>query len=65
MTGTVTPLRPSIRLTPPPAPDEPRRWTWVLPALVLLSGCLIVCHGCHGGDHDADDELAVLVPEQR
>ena len=32
-----------------------RRWGWLL----LLAACVILCHGCHAGDHD-DDELIVF-----
>jgi hypothetical protein len=31
--------------------------------LLLLVGCAIFCHGCHGGDHD--DELVVFVKDDR
>jgi hypothetical protein len=29
---------------------------------LVLAGCLLFCHGCHGGDHD--DELVVLVQQR-
>lgn len=64
MTGLVTPVRPSARLVPPPVPSSPhrsRRWRWWWPAVVVMTGCLIVCHGCHRGGHDSDDELSVIV----
>jgi hypothetical protein len=32
--------------------------------VVLLAGWLLFCHGCHGGEHDEDDEL-FLRPWQR
>lgn len=33
------------------------RRRWRLLAVALLAAGLILCHGCHGGDHD--DELIV------
>lgn len=35
---------------------HPRRW-WRAVAVALLAAGLILCHGCHSGDHD--DELIV------
>lgn len=65
MNGTVTPCRPrSCPVVPRPA-GPPRRAGWLLPVLLLLAGGLIFCHGCHRGDHDVDDELAVHAPDER
>ena len=41
-----------------PSRTFPWRWLWLL----LLASCVIVCHGCHGGDHD--DELVVFLPDR-
>lgn len=42
-----------------PGPDNRhphrRRWGWVV---LLLAGFLVLCHGCHLGNHD--DELVLL-----
>lgn len=67
MNGTVTPCRPrSCPGAPCPSGDQrPGGWRWLLPVLLLLAGGLIFCHGCHRGDHDVDDELAVHAPDER
>ena len=46
---------------PSSSPRQSGRWAGV--AFGLLAGVLVICHGCHLGDHD--DELSVHGREVR
>ncbi len=50
------------RVHTPRSPHHLAGFLWGWGWLILLAGSVIVCHGCHGGDHD--DELMVMMQDR-